>query len=56
LSPNADAAYGYIDPIRQVISMTYEFSFKVGTALALSPVQAISPFTLKHSQFMEITR
>ena len=35
-------------------SITYLIFSKVGTAIALSILQAISPLTFEHSQFMEI--
>jgi len=44
LSPSADAAYRKIGAAKAIKSITYRSFGKLGTALALSLVQAISPF------------
>jgi len=44
LSPNADAAYRYIGAVILFKSNTYQLFYKLGTVLALSIVQAISPY------------
>jgi type IV pilus assembly protein PilA len=50
LSPFADASFCQTVTTFLLKTITYRSLIKVGTLLALSPVQAISPFNSKHSQ------